>query len=428
MRLVLYTGKGGVGKTTTAASTAACAAARGLRTLVVSADAAHSLGDVLGQRIGPEPTPIGPKARKRKRRKAAAKTDAATAPSRAAAARRAKPVGGQLDAMELDVRVETARHWDRIQDYLVQLFQHQGVEAVVAEELALLPGAEEIVTLLAVERVVASEAYDLVVVDCAPTDAALRIATLPEVTRSMVALVLPILETLTGVAVPIAAKWLPFPLPAGDVFAQAEELLGRRFGALQKLLTDPRTSVRLVMTPERMVIDEARRLYTELTLFEIGCDAVVLNRMLPESVAEQAFFRDWFALQAERRDEVEAAFAPLPLLTAPLEEDEVVGRESLAAHGDILFGDADPAAVLCHAPRVRFEPEADGYRTVIPLPLADPETLDVVKVEDDLVVTAGGRRRSIRLPRRLAPLALRHARLHEGDLVVQLRRDAEGAA
>jgi arsenite-transporting ATPase len=394
VRLVLYTGKGGVGKTTTAASTAACAAARGLRTLVVSADAAHSLGDVLEQRLGPDPT----------------------------------AVADRLEAIELDVRAETARHWDRIQDYLVTLFRHQGVEAVVAEELALLPGAEEIVTLLAVERAAKSEAYDLVVVDCAPTDAALRIATLPEVTRSMVALVLPILETLSGVAVPIAAKWLPFPLPDAKVFSQADELLGRRFGALQKLLTDPRTSVRLVMTPERMVIDEARRLYTELTLFEIGCDAVVLNRLLPESVGEQEFFRDWVALQAERRAEVEAAFAPLPMLGAPLQEDEVTGLEALTAQGEALFGASDPAAVLCDAPRVRFEPVAGGYRTVIPLPLADPAKLDVVKVDEDLVVTVGSRRRSIRLPRRLAPLDLQGARMQGTDLVVRLGREGTAPA
>jgi arsenite-transporting ATPase len=411
VRLVLYTGKGGVGKTTTAASTAACAAARGLRTLVVSADAAHSLGDVLGQRLGPDPMTVWTRARA-----------GAKAKSKSKSSSRSK---GKLDAIELDVRVETARHWDRIQEYLVTLFLHQGVDAVVAEELALLPGAEEIVTLLAVERAVKSDAYDLVVVDCAPTDAALRIATLPEVTRSMVALLLPILETLTGVAVPIAAKWLPFPLPDAKVFAQADELLGRRFGALQKLLTDPRTSVRLVMTPERMVIDEARRLYTELTLFEIGCDAVVLNRLLPESVGEQEFFRDWVALQAERRAEVEAAFAPLPLLGAPLEEDEVTGLEALTAHGEALFGASDPAGVLSDAPRVRFEPEEGGYRTIIPLPLVDPASLDVVKVEEDLVVTVGGRRRSIRLPRRLAPLELHHARIHGGDLVVRLgRKDA----
>lgn len=396
MRLVLYTGKGGVGKTTTAASAAAFAAAkskRGTKTLVVSADAAHSLGDVLNVRVGPE----------------------------------IRRVAARLYALELDVRVETARHWEKIQDYLVTLFRHQGVEAVVAEELAMLPGAEEVVTLLAVERIARSGDYDLIIVDCAPTDAALRIATLPDVTRQMASVVIPILQTLSGVALPLAAQWLPFPLPDGSVFEQAEELLSKRFGALQKMLTAAETSVRIVVTPERMVIDEARRLFTELTLFEIGCDAVVINRLLPAELGDEPFFRDWVALQSERVAEVEAAFSPLPVLRAPLAEDEVIGVKSLAEHGSRLFETHAPGDQAPTAPFVRFERDDSGYRVVVPLPLAEPSGLDVMKIGDDLVVTVASRRRSIRLPRRLAPLTVRDAKLRDGELVVRLVRAADDA-
>ena len=394
MRLVLYTGKGGVGKTTTAAAAAVCAAQRGRRTLVASADAAHSLGDVLLRRLGAEPAQVAP----------------------------------GLDAVEIDARVEVARHWGRIQDYLVAAFLYHGVEAVVAEELAMLPGAEEIVTLLAVERIAASGRYDHVVIDCAPTDGALRLITLPEVARGMLRVALPVLEAISGVAVPVARRLLSVPLPDRDVFREAEELLYRRLAALQKRLTDPRTSARLVLTPERMVIDEARRTYTELSLFEVGCDAVVLNRMLPAAAAEIDFFRDWSRVQAERRREIAELFAPLPVLEAPLQDDEVTGLERLAAHGGQLFADAAPDALLCEAPRVRFERDGDEFVAVVPLPRAEAQQLDVAKLGEDLVVSTASRRRAIRLPRRLAALSLKGARLAGPSLLVRFARAAEGEA
>ena len=390
---MLYTGKGGVGKTTTAAAAAVCGAERGRRTLVASADAAHSLGDVLGRRLGPTPVSLAPR----------------------------------LDAVEIDARAETARHWGRIQEYLVSMFLYQGIEAVVAEELALLPGAEEIVTLLAVEQYVDSGSYDFVVVDCAPTDAALRLATLPEVARGMLRVVLPALEALSGVAVPIARKLVSLPLPDAGVFEDAEELVYRRFAALQKRLTDPSTSVRLVLTPERMVIDEARRAYTELALFDVPCDAVVMNRLLPDEAGELEFFQDWHRLQAERLREVEEVFAPLPVLRALLQDDEVTGLASLSRHGAELFGDSEPDAVLSRSPRVKFEREAEGYCAIVPLPLGNADGLDIVKIDEDLVVTAEGRRRAIKLPRRIVPLSLASAKVEGASLVVRFQRGSLAA-
>ena len=393
MRLVLYTGKGGVGKTTTAAAAAVCASERGCRTLVASADAAHSLGDVLERRLGPEPQEIAP----------------------------------GLDAVEIDARVEVAKHWGRIQDYAVATFVYQGIEAVVAEELAMLPGAEEIVTLLAVERIAESGAYDHVVIDCAPTDGALRLVTLPEVARGMLRVALPVLEAISGVAVPLARRLISVPLPDRDVFREAEELLTRRLAALQRRLTDPRTSARLVLTPERMVIDEARRACTELALFEVPCDAVVLNRMLPPEAGELEFFRDWQRVQAERRREVEELFAPLPVLEAPLQDDEVTGLERLSAHGRRLFADRPPDAVLCESPRVRFERDGDEFVATLPLPGADPAHLDVAKLDEDLVITTPARRRLVRLPRRFAALSLAEARLSGASLVVRFAREGAEA-
>ncbi len=394
VRLVLYTGKGGVGKTTTAASTAACAAARGRRTLVASADAAHSLGDVLERRLGPEPA----------------------------------AVASRLDALEVDARAETTRHWGRIRDWLVALLRYQGIEEVVAEELALLPGAEELTTLLAVDAHARSGRYDLVVVDCAPTDSTLRLLTLPDVARSSLRALLRLQQAIATLATPLARMLVAAPLPGREVFADADRLLYRRLRGLRRLLAGPDASVRLVVTPERMAIDEARRAFTDLALFQLPVDAVVMNRLLPGSATREDFFRDWGLVQEERRREVEALFAPLPVLPAPLQEDEVTGLARLHEHGELLFRDHQPDAILCRTAGLRFVREDGGWRVDLPLPGAERATLDVAKRDDELLVRAGARRQAIRLPRRLAAAELGRARLSEGVLAVWLHEAPEARA
>ena len=392
MRLVLYTGKGGVGKTTTAAATAIRAAEAGRRTLVVSADSAHSLGDVLEQRIGPERVEVAP----------------------------------NLEAIEVDVRVEVIRHWGHVQQFLVELFRYQGIDAIVAEELALLPGAEEVVTLLAVEEFALSGVYDFIVVDCAPTDATLRLVTLPDIAERTLSVLLPLFETISSVAVPLARKIVSLPLPGSEVFRDADELLNRQLRALQQRLTNPQTSVRIVLTPERMVIDEARRAWTELSLFEVGCDAVVMNRILPDEASDEPFFEEWWRLQEERKREVEEFFAPLPVLFSPLQDDEATGLERLSRQGACLFGEHEPDAVLSVAPRVRFEREGDGYRASVPMPGASLDRLDVAKIDDELTITTGVRRRVLKLPRSIALLDLLGARLDGPSLIVSFG-SADGA-
>jgi arsenite-transporting ATPase len=384
VRVVLYTGKGGVGKTTTAAATAVHAARSGRSTLVASADSAHSLGDVLERRLGPRPSHLAP----------------------------------NLDALEVDTPSETQRHWGAVRDYLISLFRYQGIEEVVAEELALLPGAEEITTLLAVEAYAREGDYDFVVVDCAPTDSALRLLTLPEVARGAFRVLLRVQRVLASVVTPLARNLVPVPLPESEVFRDAEDLLFRKLRRLRDFACDRHTSVRLVVTPERMVIDEALRAHTDLALFELRCDAVVMNRLLPEVAAEEDFFRDWARLQEERLAEVEERFAPLPVLKAPLQDDEVTGLDRLAEHANRLFGAVQPDAVLCTAPQIRFKAEKGGCRMEVPLPHARSGELDVAKIDDQLVIGTGRRRRSLPLPRRIAHLELSQAKLQDDTLVV----------
>jgi len=384
VRLVLYTGKGGVGKTTTAAATAAHAAAQGISTLVVSADPAHSLGDVHDHPIGREPTVIAP----------------------------------HLAAVEIDARREIARHWGRIHDYLVALFRHQGIEEVVAEELALLPGADELTTLMAVDEYARSGDYDFVVIDCAPTAATLRLVTLPDVAHGALRLLLRLQRAIDSIVTPLAASVVPVPLPDSRVFRDVERLLYDTLRRMRERLESSETSVRIVVTPERMVIDEAKRAHTELSLFDLSCDAVVMNRLLPEAAANEPFFRDWARLGRERFAEVERDFSPRPVLVAPLQRDEVVGLEALYAHGAELFAEHAPEAILSHAPRTRFTRQEDGYRVRIPLPGALASELDVTVVDGDLLVKAGPHRRSLRLPERIAACRLATARLAAGELVV----------
>lgn len=390
MRVLLYTGKGGVGKTTTAAATAVLAAGRGLRTLVASADAAHSLADVLGVPLGSEP----------------------------------RAVADGLEALEVDARAETERHWGAIHDYLFRVFRYQGIEDVVADELALLPGAEELTTLLAVEHFARRGDYDLVVVDCAPTDSALRLLSFPEVARGTLRVLLGIQQAMMRVVTPLARNLMALPLPDAAVFRDADLLLYRKLRGLRERVAGAGTSVRLVVTPERMVIEEALRAHTDLALFEIPCDAVVMNRMLPDAAGDEPFFQEWLRLQEERREEVAERFAPLPLLEAPLQEDEVIGLEALARHGAALFGDVAPEAVLCRRPGLRFRARPGGCRVRLPLPHARAADLDVAKVDETLIVTTAERRRAIPLPRRLARLELSAARLERGTLVVDFAAGA----
>ena len=394
MRLILYTGKGGVGKTTTAAATAALAAKRGVRTLIVSADAAHSLGDVLEQSLGPEP----------------------------------RRLAECLDALEIDARHVIESHWGRVRTYLVELLRYQGIDEVVADELALLPGADELAALVCVEEWASSGDYDLIVVDCAPTGSTLRLVTLPEVAHSGLHWLLRLQRVVAGAVEPIARSLVGAPLPSAAVFAEADRLFYKTLHRLRARLLSAQTSVRIVVTPETMVIEEARRAFSDLCLFQLASDAVIMNRILPDEALQEEFFREWGPTQRERLREVEAAFAPMACLIGPLQADEVRGVRALARHGKMVFGDLDPAAHLGQALRMRFEHDADGTRIRLPLPGLDPDSLEVSRVDDDLVVGVGGRRRKIALPVGFSKLEVERVAYREDQLIVSFAERKPEAA
>jgi len=386
MRLVLYSGKGGVGKTTTAAATAARASELGARTLLLSADPAHSLGDVLELPLSPEPRAVAP----------------------------------HCSAVELSPLHELDSHGGEIRRYLAELYRAQGVDELLAEELAILPGVEELAVLLAIERFAGQDAFDLCVVDCAPTASALRLTTLPDVMSRSLRLLPGLLRMLAVALGPLVARATAVPLPGAGVFGELERLVGRHAAVLRRRLGSARTSVRIVATPERAALAEAARLRAELSLFGLHCDALVVNRVMsPELLAALPTGSGPADRQAERLAEAERAWKPVPVLPAPWAPVEPMGFDALARHGRALFGDRTPAERLAPIAEPCVSALGDGCELRWPLPGARSGALEVTRVDDDLWIGVGGRRRAIPLPADLARRPLESARLDGDELVVR---------
>ena len=383
MRILLFTGKGGVGKTTVAAATAAACAARGERTLVFSTDPAHSLADSLDRPVGSAPT----------------------------------EVGHRFHAQQLDARERTEEAWDDIQEYLVEVFDWAGVEGIEAEELAVLPGLDELFGLVDLKTHAESGAWDTIVVDCAPTAETIRLLSLPDVLSWYMDRVFPMTRRVNKVVGPVVSRMTRLPVAGDRVFGAADRFYARLDG-VKELLADPELcSARLVVNPEKMVIAEARRTYTYLALFGYSVDAVIVNRVLPPAVSDPWFDR-WKAIQAEHLDAIDEGFAPLPILRAHLAETEVVGLDALVRLAVELYGDGPPAARLHAGQPLRFD-RVDGRRAIVlDLPFAEKGQLDVGRRGSELLITLGPYRRVMTLPDSLVDRPVREAKLRDGTLTV----------
>ncbi len=361
MRVLLFTGKGGVGKTTTAAATAALAAARGRKTLVLSTDPAHSLADALGVPLRGEPT----------------------------------EVDTGLYAMQVDTQAAFEASWRDVQGYLRSVLARAGVAPLQAAELTVLPGAEEVLALLELRAQVASGRWDLVVVDCAPTGETLRLLALPEALQWYVDKVFPAHRRALRAVRPLLGR-SEAPLPTDRVLDAVQRLHGQ-LAEVRELLTAPTTSVRLVLTPEAVVVAEARRTLTSLALYGYRVDGLVANRVFPASDAP--FLQGWVAAQAVQLAAVRADAGPLPVLEAAYRPTEPVGLAALTEVGADLYGDADPAADPAELPALLdVQRDGDEYVLSMALPLARREDLDLARSGDELVLTVGGHRRVLVLP------------------------------
>ncbi|MEP0545984.1 MAG: ArsA family ATPase [Rhodothermales bacterium] len=378
-RILLFTGKGGVGKTTCAAATALEAARRGYRTLVMSSDPAHSLADALDQRLGPEPVAIA----------------------------------DNLWAQEVDLYYSMQKYWASMRDLMLSVFRWQGVDRLAAEEMAALPGMGEASALLWLDSFYRSGDYDLIILDSAPTGETLTLLTLPQVAQWWVSKAFPFQKTafkLGGLAV---RKTTGIPLDRG--YAELDRLFGV-LGEIQKVLQDPTiSSTRLVMNPERMVIAEARRAYTYLQLYGYGVDGVIVNRIIPEDEAGTVLAK-YVAAQAGYLEEIEHSFSPLPILRVPHVGQEVFGLDLLREIGAGLYPERDPTDVFYAEQAYRMEAEGDDYLLSVHLPFLNEDEVTAEKFGDELVVQVRNQRRSYGLPNFLSYYQLASAALDDGWL------------
>ncbi|GAA4185515.1 ArsA family ATPase [Streptosporangium oxazolinicum] len=379
-RVLLFTGKGGVGKTTVAAATATLAARSGLKTLVVSTDTAHSLADALGVRAGGEPTEIAP----------------------------------GLSLHQVDTQRALERQWGELRDYARGVFADLGLDEVTAEEITVLPGAEEIIALLELREQARTGLWDVIVIDCAPTAETLRLLALPEALDWHVNRLLPIGRRLLSTLSPLVRRLAQVSVPEDHVIG-AGERLHRGLMEVRELLTGPGASVRLVLTPEAVVLAEARRTLTSLSLYGYRVDSVIANRVFPSEGADP-WRQKWVRAQARHLAEVEESFAPLPVRVVPYLEAEPVGLDALAAVAEAMYGEDDPFAPPSVDPPLRIT--ADG-ELILALPLADKDEVDLMRKGDELIVNAGSYRRVLALPVALARRPVRDAALRDGFLRVR---------
>jgi arsenite-transporting ATPase len=382
-RIILYTGKGGVGKTSVAAATARRCAAAGARTIVVSTDPAHSLAESLDAAVAGGPT----------------------------------DVGGGLFAQQVQAQEELERHWSAVQDWLGGVLMERGVERIAAEELTVPPGGDELFSLLSLKEHAESGDWDVIVVDCAPTGETLRLLSFPDAAQWWLDKVFGREHALLAAARPLARTFLDLALPDERVFGEMQRLVANLV-AMHELLRDAqRVSIRLVMTPDRMVVAEAMRTFTYLNLYGYLTDAVVVNRVFPDEV-DGTYFGAWRAVQAEQLELVESGFAPVPVLRAPYFEREVLGAEMLDRLAGELFAGGDPAAMLYD--RLAQELSlSDGHAELrLDLPFVSKGDVALKKIGLELVVRVDGHKRTIMLPGALAGFRPSSAALADGSLVV----------
>lgn len=400
MRILLYTGKGGVGKTSTSAATALRCAELGYRTAVLSTDPAHSLGDSFDRRIGNELVELAP----------------------------------NLWGQEIDLLNQMDKYWGRVQGYLNAVFAWQGMDGLVAEETSVLPGMEELASLMQITHLADSGRYDVIIIDAAPTGSTLQLLSFPDIARWYLEKVFPFQRKTIQLARPVVKRLSDMPIPDEDVFDSIEELVSY-LERMSELLSDPLiSSMRVVLNPEKMVVKEAQRAYTYLNLYGYPVDAVVCNRVFPQTLSD-SYFDIWKSAQAENLELVREAFHPLPIFEVPFFQQEVTGVAMLRQMAETLFG---PAATAVRGgegdPTRRYytgKPQdifrQDGHYVLsIPLPLVEREQVQLHRsVFDELIVRIGNWKRNISLPLGLAKLEIEGAKYVDDHLNILFALDAQ---
>ncbi len=397
MRVIVHTGKGGVGKTSISAATALRCAERGLKTLVISTDTAHSLGDALDKEIGPEPTQIAK----------------------------------NLWAQELDTRYSMQKYWGRIQEYLGAFFNREGIAKVNAAEVTIIPGLEEGAQLLWISEYFQAGDYDVLIVDAAPTAETIRLLSLPDVTRWWVERLMRLARGLDSVIRPVKSllnrgRKNDSGIDISENAWDQVQLLFDTLDGVRELLTNPEhASIRLVVNPERMVIRETQRTYTYLNLYDYATDAILVNRIFPDEV-QDPFFKVWKQRQAKNIEYVHEAFGSLPVLRAPLFGEEMGGLEMLGRLADELYGDRNPAERMFDGVVHKLEQLAGGstWMLRVPIGFARKEQLDLYRSRDEITLSVGPYRRNIVLPAELQNLTITSAKFEDKSLNIRFEEPA----
>lgn len=383
MRIILYTGKGGVGKTSVAAATALRCAERGYRTIVLSTDAAHSLADSFDLPIGKEPVELAP----------------------------------NLNAQEIDVLYQMDKYWGKVQEYFRSILQWRGVDELIADEVSVLPGMDELASLLQIVYLAESGKYDVIIVDCAPTGETLKLLSLPEVARWYLTHIFPVERMAMRFASPLMRSITDIPMPDDQVFETIKDLI-QQLDRMHALLSNTITSsVRIVLNPEKMVIKEAQRTFTYINLYGFACDLIVNNRVLPDSVTD-TYFSALKDAQARYGQMIHESFAPVPIFPLPFFDQEVVGMDMLRRAAQVLYGEADPAAVFYDGSPQEIVKNGKGYLLKMKLPFATKSDVHLTRAGDELAISVGNFRRNAILPRALAALEVQKAKMEDGKLVV----------
>jgi len=389
MRIIIYTGKGGVGKTSIAAATAAKMAKQGKRTLILSTDAAHSLADSLAVPIGPDPV----------------------------------QVGENLWGQEVNSLRETENNWGAVQGWLTALLDKAQLKDITTEEMLVFPGMEELFSLLQIKEHAQSGRYDVLVVDCAPTGETLRLLSYPNVLNWWLEKIFPHERRLIKLVRPVAKFVNSIELPSDDVLDSIERF-ARGLEEMQRIVLDPETtSVRIVLNPEKMVLAEAKRSFTYLNLFGFNTDAVIVNRVLPDEAGE-GFFAYWRDIQKKYEQEIVSNFQPLPILKAPMMQKEVIGLPVLEELADVVYGEQDPSAMFYRGRTETIREENGEMLLELMIPFIDKADLDLTQTGDELTVDAGAYKRKVILPRSLMGRQVAGARYAEDRLIIRFgKRD-----
>ncbi|MFQ5998722.1 MAG: ArsA family ATPase [Candidatus Bathyarchaeia archaeon] len=382
--MLLFTGKGGVGKTSVAAATALHTSALGYNTVLISTDPAHSLSDCFDISLGPE----------------------------------LRKVESNLFALEIDVQHELEANWSEVQNYLTTLFSSQGLDEVVAEEMAVLPASEEIASLLHICRYDQEKKFDVLVVDSAPTGEALRLLSFPDVMRWYMEKIFGLERKLIKVVRPVAKMVISAPLPSDRVMRSIEDLY-QRINRVKDILENPaKTSIRLVSTAEKMVIAETQRAFSYLNLFGYPVDAVIINRLLPDEV-KAPYFDGWKKLQSEYVHLTHESFYPLKILQSRLFEREIVGKDAIAAMAKEIYGEIDPTESFVKERPIKIFKESGKYVVSIKLPFTSKEDVDVYSKGEELIVRIKNWKRVFVLPKALT--GLRPERAEYSDNILEVR-------